>query len=231
MAKATVYELELIPLPPGGQLDPETARAWIEEDMDKYGTLVQTAFEPSQVLPAPEDDTDSPLWGFHVLVDDMQAMVRACIETLTSGKPVPVTRSYNWDAARFVGILTLAQMHSAGAWGVGMLAPIVEEAYRLRRQEELERIERKALRKPPLSSLPPEEQARLGVEVHDCTPTDEQPEEQAIKTPEILIRTGRGGDEGTEFSFLFDESLHTVEGFLAAVRKWFEDAEYFEERG
>jgi len=164
------YELELIPLPAGGQIDSETARTWVREEMYKYGMLIQAAFEPGLELPAPEDEHDAPLFGFYLLFDDIQTMARASVEVLTSGEPVTITRSNQWDAERFLPIILSAFMQASGNWDAPafdpneVFGPIISEVYRRHREAEANRAAEWKPRKPPLSSLSPEEQALHGCE-------------------------------------------------------------------
>jgi len=164
----TTHKLHIMPLPEGGEISPTEALRWLQEDFGPYQQV-------ATMTAAGGKDEEERQAGCHLGMD-VQTMVEGCAEALESNKPVVFEREYMNNALEYPEH-TLKLTHVVRAKHVffGESGPFVwaydELATELARRvaepieaEQKRRATEWKPRKPPLSSLSPEEQALHGCE-------------------------------------------------------------------
>jgi hypothetical protein len=77
----TVYDLGLIPFP-ASTLDPELALGWLKRSRVSFETAVHLGLEEAQ-----DPETKE---AFRLLLHELHEVVDACVESLTTGREVPI---------------------------------------------------------------------------------------------------------------------------------------------
>jgi len=156
------HELDVMPLPAGGQIDPEEALRWLQEDFGPYMTIVTLA--PTGT----EDKAKRDALSF--LAADVRTMVEVSTRAIATQEPQPLYQRDDAETTCFLArvVTTRESMdHSTGPfeWAYDQLADELARRAIEPFEADLKRwaAEWKP-RKPPLSSLSPEEQALHGCE-------------------------------------------------------------------